>query len=128
MPKLKEGDEVTVTFTGTVSRVHNPIDAPSGSISIRRDHSTTVSYFEASEIPHVSFVVKRRPFNPKSGEVYLLTPAGGKGSGTPWFVTKRAYYHEVELVSPAAVYSLSDFKAAYDNDSWDIVRATVEPE
>lgn len=122
MTTYKEGDVVTVTFKGIVNR-----QGESGSLSVQRNHSGTYSYFEASELPHVSVIVHKKPFTPKSGEVYLLRAAGGRGEWTTWFCMQRNYTRDPSMVSPAGIFSLQTFKDAYDNDSWEIVRANVSP-
>lgn len=119
MTKYQEGDRVTVTFMGTVKRRYE-----SGSLSIQRDHSQTCSFFEADEQRHLSIIVHRKPFSPKSGEVYLLRPSGG-GKWVTWFCMQRNYSMDPEMVSPAEIFSLQMFKEAYDNDSWEIVKANV---
>lgn len=120
MPKYQEGEQVTITFNGIVKRQYE-----SGSLSVQRDHSGVISWFEADEQKHISIIRHRKPFNPKSGEVYLLRAAGGRGEWITWFCMQRNYTLDPEMVSPAGIFSLQMFKDAYDNDSWEIVKANV---
>lgn len=122
MPKYQEGDQVTITFNGTVKRQYE-----SGSLSVQRAHSGTVSWFEADEQKHISVILHRKPFNPKSGEVYLLRAAGGSGEWTTWYVVQRNSPLGPEMVSPAGIYSLQMFKECYVNDAWELVKADVSP-
>lgn len=119
MPKYQEGEQVTITFKGTVKRQYE-----SGTLSVQRAHSGTISWFEANEQEHISIIRHRKPFIPKSGEVYLLRAAGG-GEWITWFCMQRNRTKDPEMVSPAGVFSLQIFKDAYDNDSWEIVKAKV---
>lgn len=122
--KYKAGDEVTVTFKGKVAYDYDG----SGYLSVSRNNSSKTSYFEPGEVPHLAIIVHKPAFNPKSGEVYMLRAAGGKGEWTNWFVMQRSYTGQPNMVSPAGVYTLEEFRQAYDNDSCELVRADIKPE
>lgn len=121
METYEKGTRLRITFTGTVvasSDIH---------LSVKRDKTSTESFFTHSEFPGPVIEVLKPEFDPKAGEVYLLR-AKGLSTWTPWFVIKNYLSQKVEMVSAAGVFSLSTFVGAYitDND-YDIVKANVVP-
>lgn len=107
LSSLKRGKRVKVTFAGTV------VQSKIAEFAVKRDNTSTVSYFTKEEFDGLEVDILKPVFDPKPGQVYTVKFSNSSVE-SPWFVTRKM--GETKMVSAAGVFSLESFISAYVED------------